>query len=228
MTKRGMLILVFGAMIGCGAPGGGSLPNPGGGDSKSSSSSSTSSSGGSSSNGSKPTGGGPSCKGDFSLGETFVKGEDYFEKCNKAAPTNCVDGRWITFKDSGDCFCAVSCSAFKTPLKPGEACDKNGDFTCEKIKATNAGANSATWCVAKSWNVCTEGSASGGGGSSGPSGSTGGGGTGGSSGSTGSTGSTGGGGSGGGGNQCKAIGTKCGDDDECCSKNCMDSKCWDV
>lgn len=96
--------------------------------------------------------GGVSCVGDFSLGTTFVKGEDYFAACDKAPPpTNCIGSAWVTF--AGNCFCAIPCSSFEN-VKPGDACDSAGNYVCSRIQATNAGGNSATWCVAKAWNLC--------------------------------------------------------------------------
>ena len=195
------------------------------GGSSTSSSSSSSSSGGSSScpNGTCEAGETETscpqdclkCGGNFTLGSTFYKSNDTTQvgaACSPdGAPKNCPDGYWITLKDSNSCVCIVSCSAFSTPKKVGEACNTSGSWVCQDI--TNfAGSSKGKFCVAKSWGLCQLG-----GGSSGSSGSSGG-----TSGGSSSGGGSSGGGSSSssGGTDCLKAGADCEVNSECCSNSC--------
>ena len=132
--------------------------------------------------------------------------------CNASVPTNCPTGKWIDFKDTGECICIAWCSDFQN-IGAGDNCTTDGSWQCQKIEATNASNNSATACVPVKWNLCTAG---GGGGTTGGGAAT----TGGdSSGDTTGGGDTGGGDTGGG--ECKASGDFCDDNAECCSGSCF-------
>lgn len=98
------------------------------------------------------------CFGDFSLGSGFYKSQDTSQLgqlCdNKSLPKNCPDGSWINFSDDGTCLCTLSCAAIG--VKVGQNCTTSGNYTCQKIKATNAGANGGEFCVTEKWQLCTE------------------------------------------------------------------------
>ena len=163
--------------------------------------------GGSSSGGSS---GGGGCYGDFSLGQNAITSgtsQTLGEACNNSnAPTNCPDGTFIKFADTGECVCIVMCSSLQG-VSLGDPCSKDGSWMCEKILATNPGANTATVCVPTKWGLCT---ADGGQGGSG-------------GGQAGSGGSEQGGS--GGSEQCKSSGDDCFDDSECCSGTCDGFNC---
>ena len=151
------------------------------------------------------------------MGENVVTSGDSTQlgaACNAAVPTNCPSGKWIDFKDTGECVCIAWCSDFKN-VGLGDNCNKDGSWQCLKIKASNANANSATACVPVKWNLCTEGGGgdSGGGDGGGDSGA----GT--PDGGDAGSGTPGAGDSGGG--QCLPSGESCDDDSECCSGSCF-------
>ncbi len=70
--------------------------------------------------------------------------------CNSSY-SNCKDGYYIKYK--GGCKCILSCNSLRDS-RTGASCTKDGSWTCQHIKATNASANSARVCVHKSWNLC--------------------------------------------------------------------------
>jgi hypothetical protein len=148
---------------------------------------------------------GGSCEGNFTLGKNFVVSGDistYGQKCNSSAPTNCPDGYFINFPQTGECICVVGCSS------AGTACNGDGSAMCEQVLATNADANSATLCVPTAWNLCTKGGSTGSAGSPG--------------GSAGSPGSGSGGSPGG---SCGPQGSACEQDEDCCSGDCFGNAC---
>jgi hypothetical protein len=106
---------------------------------------------------------GEACVGDWSLGSVPFSGEPTLgQACDDPnVPKNCADGTFIIFNDTSECICIALCSSLG--VGPGDNCTQDGTWVCEKILATNAGMNSATACVNKNWNVCTDG---GGGGTS--------------------------------------------------------------
>lgn len=78
-------------------------------------------------------------------------------KCDSpTVPKNCPDGYSLTFKDTGDCVCILSCAAIKVTV--GQACNKAGTWTCQEIK-NDSGTSSGKMCVSNSWKLCTVGGA---------------------------------------------------------------------
>ncbi len=98
------------------------------------------------------------CYGDFSLGSTFYKSGDTKQTglaCdNKSMPKNCPDGYWITFPDSGECVCILSCAGIGVTV--GQNCTTDGAWKCTDILATNASANGGKMCVPTKWGLCTK------------------------------------------------------------------------
>lgn len=98
------------------------------------------------------------CYGDFSLGSTFYKSGDTKQTglaCdNKAMPKNCPDGYWITFPDSGECVCILSCAGIGVSV--GQNCTTDGAWKCQDILATNASANGGKMCVPTKWGLCSK------------------------------------------------------------------------
>jgi hypothetical protein len=98
------------------------------------------------------------CYGDFSLGSTFYKSGDTKQTglaCdNKAMPKNCPDGFWITFPDTGECVCILSCAGIGVSV--GQNCTTDGAWKCQDILATNASANGGKMCVPTKWGLCTK------------------------------------------------------------------------
>jgi len=94
----------------------------------------------------------PSCLGDFSIGSLpFSNSEAGLGmECNSSAPTNCLDGWFITVE--GFCRCVAACSTFG--LSEGDNCTTDGTWVCRHVGATNAGANHARLCVLNEWNLC--------------------------------------------------------------------------
>lgn len=97
------------------------------------------------------------CEGNWTLGSTFFKSNDTTQTgvaCSpNGAPKNCPDGYWITFLDTNECICLLSCAAIGVSV--GQACTKDGAWTCQNIKATNASGNSGKMCVPVKWGLCT-------------------------------------------------------------------------
>ncbi|MCB9528062.1 MAG: hypothetical protein H6701_06640 [Myxococcales bacterium] len=149
-------------------------------------------------------GGSGECFGNFSLGSTFVVGDDVVGPCNQVPPTNCRTGFWIQFLDTEQCVCIPECSDFDPARRPGEACDNDGNFICQQIVSTNGNGNRASACVAREWNICTaDGGAGGAGGQGGQGGS----------------------GGQGGEPECLGTGDECSFDSDCCSDSCSFGEC---
>ncbi len=98
------------------------------------------------------------CAGNWTLGSTFFKSGDTAQTgvaCSPdGAPKNCPDGYWITFLDTKECICLLSCAAIGVTV--GQPCTKDGAWTCQNIKATNASGNSGKMCVPVKWGMCTQ------------------------------------------------------------------------
>ena len=98
-------------------------------------------------------GGGETCEGDWSLGETFYRGESLGGACDPHnAPQNCATGDFIMFDDTGECICIAACSRF-TDVSLGDPCTTDGSWTCQHIQAN--GGNNGEYCVPTRWNLCT-------------------------------------------------------------------------
>ena len=149
---------------------------------------------------------GGGCFAQFSVGKAAQSGAGALgQPCDtKSSPTNCKDGIFVTFKDSGLCLCASGCPA---NVEPGQACGSG--YVCSRVLPSAGG--EALICASPDWNLCRDDSDvarnDGGGG---PDGNNGGGGTDGTDGTGGS---------------CSPDGVSCTEDVECCSGSCFLSGC---
>ncbi len=88
---------------------------------------------------------------EFSTGETFTDGDQFYAKCDGFPPQNCPQGTFMWFGGSEDnCFCALKCEDFNTPKQLGEACDNDGQTVCTYVENSTK-TSSGNWCLPKAW-----------------------------------------------------------------------------
>jgi hypothetical protein len=146
------------------------------------------------------------CESDLRIGTGAQNADGQLgENCTPSSePTNCLDGSFIEFGDTGECVCIARCSSLN--LSQGASCDQNGLYVCQTV----TGASGGPYCVARSWNICGDATGTGGGDD-------------GNDGMDGNEATTGGDETDG--QTCKPDGLACEDDAECCSMTCFASGC---